>query len=150
MTSKYKGISMEKRDASILSELENIIGESIPKVDEINRLTFGYKLKNNKLVGLSIIEKELRQFPESILNLESLETLNLRTTQLESIPEKIDNLRNLVNLLLIDNNIKSLPENICNLSNLKVLNVALNPLTSVPNNIGNLANLIVLCFNNTK
>ena len=108
-----------------------------------------------KLKKLDCSNNLLTSLPESICNLEKLESLNCSHNRLTSLPENIGNSALRLNLKEFDfyiNSLTSLPESICNLEKLESLSCSFNLLTSLPENIGNSAlglNLKeLLCRNN--
>ena len=52
--------------AQVLSDLKKLIGKPIPRVKEIDRLTFGVKIENNNVVGLGLHDCGLKSIPRSI------------------------------------------------------------------------------------
>jgi hypothetical protein len=48
-----------KSDQDALTELEQQIGEKIPKVKKIGETTFGYEVTENRVVGLGLYKKGL-------------------------------------------------------------------------------------------
>ena len=47
-------MSIPQDEQRFLQDLENLIGEPIPKVPAINNGTFGYTLKNDRINGISL------------------------------------------------------------------------------------------------
>jgi len=113
----------------------------------------GVHIDNNRVISLSLSDIGLRGYiPESIGNLNKLETLEMGGNQLSgSIPESIGNLSKLKDLTLTSNQLSgSIPESIGNLSNLAHLALGWNHLSgSIPESIGNLSKLtfLALCKN---
>ncbi|MHA1857144.1 MAG: leucine-rich repeat domain-containing protein [Promethearchaeota archaeon] len=162
----YHGTPLNYQDYEVLANLEKKIGE-IPKVSEITWNTFGYKVENNRIIGLGLYNKDLTSFPEYICDLVSLKKLQLDKNNLTSIPETIEKLINLEILNLGHNQLKSLPisisklisleelilwsnnleflqESIGNLTSIQKLFLFDNKLTKLPDSIGNLKSLKIL------
>ncbi|MHA2362005.1 MAG: hypothetical protein ACXAB6_08795, partial [Candidatus Thorarchaeota archaeon] len=66
---QYNGVRLIQRDVTILEELERIIGETIPLLDDDEPVTFGFKAKEHKVIALGLFDKELYSFPECVYDL---------------------------------------------------------------------------------
>ncbi|MFX1524938.1 MAG: leucine-rich repeat domain-containing protein [Promethearchaeota archaeon] len=140
---------LKPEEVEILQELENLIGKTIPRVEDIGESTFGIKIVNKHIIQLKIhgrvLEKrgkKLRVLPESIGNLKSLRLLYLPYNFIKEIPESIGNLTSLRYLNFRSNKIKLVPESIGNLKSLEILILDGNNLTTnLPESIGNLISL---------
>jgi hypothetical protein len=97
-----------------------------------------------------ICGKGLRDIPEWIRHLTSLEALLLSRNQLTRLPDWIVELFNLENLDLDGNQLDNLPEGIGQLKKLKRLNLSRNQLTSFPRSMAELTNLETLYFSNNR
>jgi Leucine-rich repeat (LRR) protein len=75
---------------------------------------------------LSLVGKNLKEVPVSIIKFKNLEFLDLRENQLTEIPKNICKLKNLTELRLNDNKIKELPKSIGRLTKLETLNLSKN------------------------
>jgi len=109
----------------IISELENMIGKPIPKVNEIKWDTFGMVLDDNKILGLGLYECRLKNLPEPILKLTNLQILDLSWNQLTTLPESFGNLKSLQELYLESNRLTTLPVSLCNMLNLKEIYISM-------------------------
>ncbi len=151
MTEKY---DVKRKQAKALEDFENLIGKSIPIVEEIENVqinpgileakiegTFGVKIEGNNVTGLGLYEQGLTTLPVSIGNLKSLQILNLRSNKLTTLPESIGNLSSLKKLWIQENNLITLPESIGNLSSLQAIDLMDNQLSTLPESIGNLSSL---------
>lgn len=96
------------------------------------------KLKKIKIYG------HLRELPEKICDISSLNDLNLIFNDIEYLPKSISKLQNLEVINLDHNKLKQLPDEFCNLQNLKQLLVSENYITNLPECIGKLSNLNIL------
>ena len=137
----YHGVSIIQRDAAVLNELEKMLGEKIPHVENIENTTFGYKAAAGKVVALRLEEQGLTVLPELIGDLKDLEYFGVRYNRLESIPTSITRLQNLKKMYVGRNPLKSIPESIGDLSNLEILYLNFTKLTRLPESISNLENL---------
>ncbi|MCG3219687.1 MAG: leucine-rich repeat domain-containing protein, partial [Candidatus Heimdallarchaeota archaeon] len=68
------------KEIKALEELEKMVGK-IPEVEEIEWNTIGYQVEDGKVTGLGLAGKELTKLPTEIVNLESLEILDLNTNK---------------------------------------------------------------------
>ncbi|MFX0096017.1 MAG: hypothetical protein ACFFBD_30035, partial [Candidatus Hodarchaeota archaeon] len=83
-TGTYHGISIIQRDGKVLRDLEKIVGKPLPSVPEIKYETFGYKIEEERVIGLALTSKSLTFLPECIGDLLDLQTLYVRDNQLTS------------------------------------------------------------------
>ncbi len=83
---------IKPEQAQALEELEKLIDNSIPQVEEIEWNTFGVKTDGKNVIGLGLYDQGLSTLPESIGNLRSLKELYLHRNQLSTLPESIGNL----------------------------------------------------------
>ena len=84
---------------------------------------------------------KFKEIPNSILNVSSLEYLNLFCNLITTIPNTIDNLKNLTSLDLSSNQVTAIPDAIANLKNLTSLDLSDNQITAIPDVIAQLENL---------
>lgn len=99
-------------------------------------------------VSLSIDSLDITTLPESISELQEIDTLDITDTPLVSLPDTIGNLRNLERIRLINTSIRVLPESIGSLP-LKTLTICNAPIASLPDSIGNI-NHLFLSLRNTQ
>ncbi|MBN1216771.1 MAG: hypothetical protein JXA99_15190 [Candidatus Lokiarchaeota archaeon] len=158
MTSNLKR-ELDSRQAKALEELEKLIGKKIPQVEKItgdrnpqgNKFglekfgsSFGVKIEEGNIIGLSLYDCGLSTLPESIGYLKSLQILYLRNNNITNLPESFRTLDSLQILSLWRNNITNLPESILSLQSLQELWLQYNNLSTLPNSITNLKSLIYL------
>jgi len=188
---------LKPETAQAIEELEIEIENSIPLVDKIDVKTFGLVIEGDRITQLGLcrhmleklpepiskmksiryisigIGNRLKELPQWINNLSSLETLellenelkrlpeeigkllilkklDLSANQIEVLPESIGNLESLEELNLWRNNLKTLPESFGNLKKLRILNLGRNSIESLPFTVGNLRNLEIIYLNNNK
>lgn len=115
-------------------------------------------------VIVNLSDQSLEIFPQCILDLPSLRSLNISSNsikkipddfdkltllgffecernQIDHLPESIINMTNLVNLKVNENRIKSLPKNFSNLSKLNSLNINDNEIVNLPDDIFSMESL---------
>ena len=137
----------------------------------------GYILNNQERQYLAsvnslTIDNSFSKIPKSIVNLSSLESLCLGTSdasslpqsigeltnlkflfchgsKLKRLPDSIGNLRNLVVFDLSSTLLTELPTSFCNLSSLEDLDLSNSPIARIPNSFGNLSSLRKLDISNT-
>jgi len=129
-----------------LKNIENLTTLQLYNLDNDNSL-FEVLSSLTKLKKFSCIYCELKQIPDSLFNIKSLETLELYDSGITEIPKNIEKLENLSFLNLELNNIKNVPDEIGNLENLTKLILTNNKLEKFPSTLGNLKNLEVLYLN---
>lgn len=173
MSEKYEKFEIFHEEVNVLLELEKIINKPFEKVYEIGLDTCGIVVDSGNIVGLGLFGCGLTDFPESILKLKTLHTLNLADNKLTILPDSIfelnllkklelslNNLKTLPNsigklislkkLILEQNQLQTLPETIGNLKKLKTLNLEENQLTTIPDSIGSLSSLIIIKLSNNQ
>ena len=120
----------------------------------LNEIDNGYKPTEDEKNKLSIIKRivwqEIEKIPESIGNLNSLEILDLSSTQLIVLPESIGNLSSLQRLNLRSTQLRKLPESIGNLNSLQSLDLGYTQLSELPESIVNLHSLQSLYLSGTQ
>ena len=90
---KFKNCKIRKDEAKILEEIEKLTGEKFTVTQKIGfdkKLTFTHK--NNRITGLTINKCGLKELPESITKLLSLEILWLDGNTISTIPDSLKNL----------------------------------------------------------
>ncbi len=140
----FRGSLVPKFEANILQEIEKLTSKNFSKVYEVKRknqinvkskFKIGLATKNQRVSGITLYDCGLPTLPESILNLKSLETLNLERNKLTTLPESISNLKSLETLNLGYNCFTTLPESIANLKSLKALILEGSESTTIPESI---------------
>jgi len=104
----------------------------------------------SRIEHLQISNSNIKEIPNSILNLTSLKILILDANSVEAIPPAIKNLSKLETLYLQENVIKELPKELFSLTNLKELILFTNDIEVIPPAIKNLANLEELYLSENK
>ncbi len=139
-----KYAEVKENEAKVLEELEKILGKEIKREKNIQWDKIGYRSEEESVVDLNLNFKELPALPESLGDLEMLQTLFLHKNQLKSLPESIGNLKLLTLLALSENKLKVLPESFGKLFSLKELWLNLNRLVELPASFTNLKPLVDL------
>lgn len=86
----------------------------------------------SELIELDICDnKMLKELPEEIGNLRSLEIMSVHDDSLQKLPESIKQLKSLRELNLEHNQLKKLPNALVKLPNLKILKIDHNPLRKI-------------------
>jgi len=132
-------------DLKIIQELEQDIGKKLAKITLLKSNSTGYEQnEQGQVIGLSLYECKLTQFPDSIVKLQNLAELDLRYNKLSSLPDSITKLTNLTSLDLGNNKLRSVPNSIGKLKKLTELKLENNQLSNVPDSIAELQNLTEL------
>lgn len=135
--------NLDQREVRVLEELEGLVGERIPEVEQCDRIFYGYTVENNHVTGLGLCCKRLKTLPEE-LDLPYLRTLSLTGNELIMVPATIGKLEQLERLDLDNNKLNKIPDTLGNLSNLRVLRLHNNDgiyFELLPDTLGNLTNL---------
>ncbi|KKN33137.1 hypothetical protein LCGC14_0806790 [marine sediment metagenome] len=162
---------LEKNDAEAILELDKIIDEQWndfksklyydeseeysesyrrsylvlkPTDSGLEELNFSFVIRERRVTELILNSEEsfrLIGFPDPILKLTALRSLDLSSSNIGKIPENIFNLKELRELRLKSCNIKHLPESFCELRNLEKLNLKTNGIKTLPLLFGNLKEL---------
>ena len=99
---------------------------------------------------LNLSSNQLTTLPDSITQLQGLQTLSLGGNQLTAVPDSITQLAGLRELRLMNNRLQEVPDSITQLSGLKELDLDGNGLTEVPKSIAKLQSLELLDVRNNK
>ena len=121
-------------------DLEELPPE-IGKCTQLETLLLGEKFYEEKR---ELVRNKLTEFPDAVLQLTNLKTLNLSHNQITCIPGAIGQLSNLTLVNLSSNQITQIPDAISKLSNLTWLLVSSNQITSIPDALGQLSHLTLL------
>ncbi|MFX0180595.1 MAG: toll/interleukin-1 receptor domain-containing protein [Candidatus Hodarchaeota archaeon] len=164
--------ALKSGDWKVLYDLENIIGKSIPQIEQVKRNSLGFVFRGDNIIGLGLFNclatfpdcitslkslkelylegNELTTLPESIGNLKSLQALDLGNNTLRVLPESISKLKSLQKLILKGNKLYIFPEPITRLKRLKELDLTSNELINLPDSIMKLKSLqkLILDGNN--
>ncbi len=106
----------------------------------------GFSLKDKTIIfigfgGFKLTSENIERVFENLVNLSSIERLELQNNKLDFLPEIISKLKKLKYLILAYAGLKSIPETIGDLPNLVHLELYGNHLISLPESIGNLKSL---------
>lgn len=133
-----------KGDVEFCKEVLAINGYSESEIDIYNNSAFewydsSYYGDSSRLKAFVPLRlKKIRKIPDSIINLDQLNTLHLSNLNyLEEFPKNLTKLNRLVKLHMPDN-LKELPNDIGNLTNLKYLSMNGSTLDKFPDSFGNL------------
>ena len=102
------------------------------------------------LQSLNLRNSEIRILPAAFGKLESLKLLNLEYSKIGVLPYSVGTLTNLQSLDLSSTKISVLPDSIGNLTNLQSLDLHKTPISVLPDSIGNLTNLPSLNLSDTR
>ena len=106
-------------------------------------------LQLHSLEDLEVFIADVQISLEGVSQLRNLKTLILFDVGLDNAPEELGELKHLEYLDLGKNNLAMLPESLGNLRSLKILKLRSNPLRSLPSGLGNLKQLIEIDFRET-
>ncbi|KAF3796585.1 putative disease resistance protein [Nymphaea thermarum] len=124
-----------------ISRLQNLVILTM-KCEQVRSLPLwinGRQLE--KLRGLEIESKSLKNIPESIGSLEGLKTLKLVCESLESLPDSIEKLKSLDTFEVATGNLEQLPRWIGSLRSLRNLKVECSSIKGIPESIKQLEEL---------
>lgn len=143
-------------DYSVTPEFSLYISRNENGIDRISIKSIPLKQLPDSLKYLTTLEllilhdTNISIFPESIFQLQNLQIFGLENCPLQTIPDKIGTMPNLEYLSITHTNITSLPNSICNLSQLNALFLNSNKLISLPDSLINLVNLDILSVYSNK
>ncbi|MFX0051849.1 MAG: leucine-rich repeat domain-containing protein, partial [Candidatus Hermodarchaeota archaeon] len=137
-------------DLQIIRLTKEVIARDIPLLESesINATDFGFIVRNQRVVGLSLFNRNIRKLPTAIGGLSELEKLYLHHNALTTIPEEIGLLAHLQELDLSYNQLVRLPAAIGEIPHLHTLLLNDNHLEKVPVSLTNLTELMKLDLQN--
>lgn len=131
---KQKKSSKDHRFLEAFEEETGIVLEKKGTIVPLNTKAYRTDPRYNVL-GISLNNANLHNFPHSLLNFKKLERLWLYGNKISYLPKDIDKLENLEFLQLEQNNLKSLPPKLFELENLTHLDLKDNKITMIPKEI---------------
>ncbi|MHA2009671.1 MAG: leucine-rich repeat domain-containing protein [Promethearchaeota archaeon] len=148
---RHSGILLKEKDFRVLISLEKKVRQ-IPFIHHFEfpityTCEYGFHSKGNKIDVISIFDRNLKEFPMEVLELDELTVLNLAGNGIKTIPKEIKKLCSLKTLNIAHNGMDEFPRSICEVSSLEYLNLQLNRLKEIPECLGKLRNLKHLYLN---
>ncbi|MHA1300449.1 MAG: leucine-rich repeat domain-containing protein [Candidatus Helarchaeota archaeon] len=138
----YKGVQIPKSEAEFLEKIEKMIPKELVVVKNIEYDTVGFVIKEGHVSGLGLYNCELKGIPDSIENLNFLETLWIYENKLTTIPKSIGSLSNLKDLYIHYNKLEKLSKEMFkSLTNLRRCHMGGNQLKELPDALETLENL---------
>lgn len=140
---EYRNIDLDQNEKQFIYELENFIGRAVPelKKDTLAKDDFGFIIKDNHIIALSLPNLNISPFLTLINNLTNLTSLSLEYNNLSTWDQNFSNLVNLKELKLGHNNLSHFPEQITQLTSLTNLGLEFNLISNLPKSIGTLIHL---------
>jgi len=138
LKSKY---NLNSSDSKALWYLENNMGIKLTKLTNITNIDIGYKIRDNRIIELSLYDCNLKNFPKILCKLTYLEKLFLRGNFIKEIPKYIEFFKKLKILDISINNIQNVSENIGKLSEIEEIFLNNNSIINFPRSISWLPNL---------
>ncbi len=103
-----------------------------------------------RLHSLALGNNQIKELPQDFGRMTSLEYLNLSQNELTGLPDSFGQLRQLKTVVLSYNALQHVPDSLGNLTAATSLHLDVNRLTSLPESLGHLAALEVLRLNSNK
>ena len=147
---QYAAIELNENEITALIDLEAVLFEPIPAINDKNINEFGFIAENKRVTTLNLINKNLSYIPITMANFSSLEALNLSSNYIVFLPETIQYLSSLEQLNVSNNNLIVLPDFISELTSLKSLNVSSNKISKLPVSLPVSLTYLDLRFNNLQ
>ena len=139
----------KKEEQLCINELETRLSRKLIKHNLIAWDSFGFEIVDNLVTGIGLFKTELKELPNCLWDLISLQRISLVGTKLSEIPLSIGKLINLEELYIGNNGLIAIPKQIGLLSNLKVLYIHENNITSIPKQIFELSKLEEISISST-
>ncbi|MFW9996900.1 MAG: leucine-rich repeat domain-containing protein [Candidatus Odinarchaeota archaeon] len=133
-----KQVSSNKK---IILDLERIIKKPLDNIETVKWNSYGYELRDEKIIGIGLYGSEITTLPDSFWELRSLEKLALVDTRLTALSSLIRNFVDLLELYIGGNGMTTVPKEIGTLKKLKFLYILEEKLISLPHELGSLINL---------
>lgn len=97
-------------EASVLRDMESILHERIPSIQNITSDSFGFHVKNGTIIEVGLYNKKISELPSNFSHLVNLQRLSLKNCGLSSLPDGIIHLKKIKFLDLSGNSLKSMIE----------------------------------------
>ncbi|WP_262889532.1 T9SS type A sorting domain-containing protein [Flammeovirga agarivorans] len=110
----------------------------------------GITIKNNRIIEISVVNKNTPIFSESICNIDSLIYIKFNNTKIENIPSKINMLHHLERLTLYNNRITTIPRTLVECPNLTRISLTANDIKSIPSSFSNFENIQSFLIDNNN
>jgi len=104
----------------------------------------------DKLETLDLSDNELSLLPEALGQLVKLLALNLSNNQIATMPEWLGQLKQLLTLKVSNNKLATLPDSLGSLVQLRTLHLSNNQLAKLPDSLGSLVKLRTLHLSNNQ
>ncbi len=140
-----------KNVPELFKHLKNLKELSLPRTIYYGFPAYFIDLKELPLEKFSICCGQFTVLPKWINELKTLKELDISSTRITTLPDTIGNLENLETLrLMFNRSFVNVPDSVCNLQKLKALELNDNNLSEVPNCVGKLKNLTILRLSKNK
>lgn len=121
------------QDLTTIKQLEKEIGIQLHALEKVDWNLQGYRLnQHQQVIALSLCRLGLQVFPQTLLNLTNLQSLDLHNNQFTILPKEIIQLCNLKFLYLNNNQLQTIPQELAYLKNLHILSLHNNPVGGLP------------------
>lgn len=140
-----------KNVPELFKHLKNLKELSLPRTIYYGFPAYFIDLKELPLEKFSICCGQFTVLPKWINELKNLKELDISSTRITTLPDTIGNLENLETLrLMFNRSFVNVPDSVCNLQKLESLELNDNNLSKVPDCLGKLKNLTMLRLSKNK
>ncbi|RMG38463.1 MAG: leucine-rich repeat domain-containing protein [Methanobacteriota archaeon] len=101
--SHYHGTRIISIEVEFLSQLEKMLGTSIPMLSDFQERHFGIVIEDERITELYLSSKDISTLPQTIGELNCLKVLNLNWNRFEELPRELKKLKGLRELHLVGN-----------------------------------------------
>jgi hypothetical protein len=126
---------------NLIQKLEKQTNSTLkPCLDNDSFSNPGYRIQEGTVVGLSLTNLRLTEFPDMVFEFDNLEYLSISRNRIKSLPPSIHMLKNLKCLNFSYNQIIKIPDSILKMTNLKRVWIENNNGIQIPEGIEHLIN----------
>lgn len=95
-------------EAEVLRQMEKLLNERIPAIEGISSESFGFNVKNGKIIEVGLYSKKLDSLPENFSHLVNIKRLSLKNCGLSKLPDGITEFMDLEFLDITGNSLGTL------------------------------------------
>lgn len=141
---EFLSLLKSERERDVIDNLTSVYPRLKRNCRGVLTLMSNFDIRKERMSRINLGGLEMKEIPDCIRDLSSLEDLNISYNPIKKLPQWIGKFKKLVILKITNNGLKELPEEIGLLLNLEELNARGNQLKTLPKTLGSLISLKLL------